>query len=74
MASSILSTYMIFVSGVTLDGVGNCVISVSCIQAVFMEPAVYLGSVTVTHSGEDYFVMQVTVQCDLWLLLRLSTV
>ena len=63
--------YMIFVtvSGATKDGVESCVISVSCILAVSMEPAVNHGSVTVSQSGEDCFVMQVTMWSDLWSLV-----
>ena len=67
MGSSFVGTYMIFVtvSGATKDGVESCAISVSCTLAVSMEPAVSHGSVTVSHRGEDYFVMQVTICSDL---------
>lgn len=70
MAGSILSTYMLFVtvSGATKDGVESCVISASCTLAVSMEPAVNHGSVSVSHSGEDNFVIQVTMWSDLWSL------
>ena len=41
--------------------------SANCILDVFMEPVANHGSATVSLSGEECFVMQVTRTSDLWL-------
>ena len=48
-----------------LAGLGNFVTSASCTLGVFMELAVNHGSVTVSLSGEEFFVIKVTIALDL---------
>lgn len=47
-----------------LAGLGNFVTSASCILAVFMELAVNHGSVTVSLSGEEFFVIKISTDAE----------